>query len=574
MADMRTRLQRAAAEAESPEDRAWAASRFRELYGESHDAPVERFDMRTGQAPALDPLDAAIKRRAAQQPKPQGGAETAMRGFFQGASGMHGDELAGSSGAYGVGGFGLPGLSLSGVRDAAIERERAGDPTGTRTYDEVRNANRAADAQGAAENPAAYYPPMILGALAMPGPKGAPKGAGLGTRLAANTGAGVVTGLATGVGASDKEDPGDIAEDALASGALSGGLSFLGTAAGAPFKYLYDKLGKSAPTRIANEAAEGATQKTTATARSQLFKAKEGLADEVIEGPQGDTVRSALRGPAADAPAKLKPRLDDLSTQRDAAYTAFEEAGKGTLDPGAYRAALVAAAKAERKPSMRKGFQKLVAEYDEWADSLAADGSPLTLRDVREFTTDIQGLAASAIGSVNEKAATRIKDRMAAVATKSMDDLLEASAAGDEGLQAAAQSLREANKGMSPLLTAKTALKQRAKKEASEGQGFRTLGKQVSMAATPAALGAVTAEEGDKLENAALYGGGALALQRALPALGGLMDRGITGASIFAARHPNSRIPEIAGRATRPFVPPLSLNIMDALMQRRREQEK
>lgn len=571
-----------AAEAEG-DDKTWAINQLRQEFGEEFDAgPTPRFDMRTNSVPSFDPMDAAIKRRAAQGPpstllqaaqSPR--VEAGLRGFAQGASGMYSDEMAGSSGAYGVGGFGLPGLSLSGVRDAAIARERAGDPTGTKTYEAVRNEERGSNATVAEANPEAYYPFMVGGAMMMPGPKGAPKGSGFGTRLGASAGGGFVTGTATGIGASDKEDPGEIAQDALASGALAGTMGAAGTTLAAPFGAAWRRLGRSAPQRIANEAAEGPTQMTTATARKQLKSAQEGLAEEVISGPRGAEVRAALKGPAKDAPAKMQPRLDELGQQREAAYTAFEEAGKGALDPNAYRAGLEAAAKSARKPSERKALQKLVGMYDEWADDLTADGSPLTLRDVRDFTTDIQGLAKEAIGSINEHTASRLKNKMAAVASKQMDDMLSAAAEGDEVLQGAAASLRESNKGTAPLLTAKTALKRRAEKEASEGSGFRRLTRQGAIPTLMAGVGAGAADEDEsKVENALKYAGAGYALSKGLPYLGGKLDDLITSGAIYAARNPNSAIPGVLASGTRPFVPPLSLDIMDALMKRREQERK
>lgn len=558
------------------EDKAWAVSQYRQEFGEDPytGAGPRRDQFVPSQNPALDPMDAAIKRRAAQQSQAAQGpglGESAALGMGQGVVGM-GDEMAGSSAAYGVGGFGLPGMSLGNVRSAAIERELGGDPTGTKTYEGVRNETRGRTAQAAEDHPGAYYPAMVGTALALPGPTAA-KGAGFGTRLATSVAGGAATSGVAGIGQSDAEDPMEMVKDAGTSALVGGTIAGLGTTVAAPFKWAYDKLGKSAPTRIANEAAEGATQQTTATARKHLANAKEGLAKEVIEGPRGDEVRAALRGPAADAPAKLRPRLDELGGQREEAYAAFEQAGKGNLDPAAYRAGLEAAAKAERKPSKRKSLQKMVEMYDDWAGDLTADGAPLSLRDVRDFTTDIQSLSASAIGSYNEHASARLKDQMAAVATRTMDEMLDAAAAGDKSLEAAAKSLRESNKGMSPLLTAQKALKQRANKEASEGSGFRRMGKQAPIPIISGALGAATSEDGDRLENMAMYGAGGLALQKGLPMLGGLMDRGITAAAIGAARHPNSPLPEMAGRAVKPFVPPLSLSLYQALMNRRRQQE-
>jgi hypothetical protein len=571
MADMRTRLQRAATEAESPEDRAWAASRFKELYGEPHDAPVERFDMRTGQRQSLDPLDAAINRRSQQQDEGPDAVESGVIGAGQGVFGL-GDEIGAAGHTYGFNPAMVSGGGMFAMGDAALRNRAAGDPTGTKTYRSTVDQARGDVASAAENHPAAYYPAMLGTALLAPGPKGAPKGAGLGERLARNTAAGVASGTATGIGQSDKEDPGGIAEDALASGALGGGLGLLGTAIGAPFKYLYDKLGSSAGKRIANEAAEGATQKTTPTARAHLEKASKGLAEEVVSGPRGDEVRSALKGPAAEAPTKLKPRMDDLKAQRGAGYDAFKQAGRGDVDVDGYLARLKAKADEADEAGDTELYQAINHFMGEVSDAYQRRGS-MGLERLRKMTTKTQKAAASAVGGLNLHAPAELKDRISAVATEAMDDTLSIAASGDEALEAAAASIREANRGMSPLLTAKKALKQRARKEASEGQGFRTLGKQVGMAATPAALGAVTAEEGDKLESAALYGGGALALQRALPALGGLMDRGITGAAIYAARHPNSQLPAMAGRAVRPFVPPLSLSLLEAF-QRRREQEK
>ena len=580
-ADRRARLQRMAAEAEG-EDKAWAEAQLHQEFGETV-TPTPRFDMRSGQRPSLDPLDAAIQRRAAEQ-EARAGQESglgmaAVRGGAQGLTGGFADEMAGSSGAYGVGGFGLPGLSLGGVRRAAIEREQAGDPTGTKTYDATRDESRQADAQAASDHPWGYYPGMIGGAILSPirGPNVGPATAAPGVlnamgRVGAAGVRGGVEGAAFGVGQSESEDPMDILRDAGTSAGLGGALGVAGQTVAEGVKGVGGAIAKNLKKRVVNEFAEGLESKTTPTQQKHLDRAQEDIYREVSTGPDAKAVRGTVYKGAAEGREVLKPIVDKVGAANKENYAAFVKAGRGKVDIADYMQRLAAKADEADQVGDTELFEAINSHIDEVDKAYQRTGD-MVLTRLRGMTTKVQKHAASAVGGLNTHAAAELEGRLMATATEAMDDTLGIAAAGDPALEAAAQSIRTNNRRIYALRTVDKGLQLREHKEAAGAGALVNIARAAGTPGAAAGAGYVISEDDDKIQNALMAGGIGLGAKGLVP-LAKLAQRGITSAGI-KTQLPGYGGPSAStvGRAVRPFVPPLSLNLLDAYRRRREQQE-
>jgi hypothetical protein len=551
------------------------------------EGPSPRFDMRTGQIPSLDPLDAAIKRRAAQQAESPGIVEAGLRGGAQGLTGGFFDEMVGSSGAYGVGGFGLPGMSLGGVRDAAIERERAGDPSGRGggpsltglvtgeqrpgIYDSIRDESRGRDAQAAQEHPLAYYPGMIGGAIMSP-IKGPSMGSSIPGRLAGAAVRGFAEGAVFGAGQSESDDAMGVLRDTGASAGLGGAMGLAGQVVSEGVKGAGNLITKNLKKRVVNEFAEGLESKTTPTQQKHLDRAQEDIYREVSTGPDAKAVRGTVYKGAAEGREVLKPIIDEVGTANKENYAQFVKAGRGKVDIADYMQRLAAKADEADQAGDTELFEAINSHIDEVDKAYQRTGD-MALTRLRGMTTKVQKHAASAVGGLNTHAAAELEGRLMATATEAMDDTLGIAAAGDPALEAAAQSIRSNNRRIYALKTVDKGLQLREHKEAA-GPGF--LVQTARAAGTPGAAagaGYVLSEDEDKIGNALMAGGIGLGAKGLVP-LAKLAQRGITSAGI-KTQLPGYGGPSAStvGRAVRPFVPPLSLSLLDAY-QRRREQEK
>jgi hypothetical protein len=580
-----------AREAEDPEDRAWAQAEYAKTVGKplepAHSSPgpwreglqAHPTPMRT----AVNPLDAALSARAAErgggtardaalrqlrEPRPDPTMEQdtiTSRGKAIGLGAAQGGtmgQLANIFESTGKPAAGAESLMEAlfageGLREGRQVAEELGRTAGDNARREIAKAE--------AERPGDFLTGSVAGGLATApvSPSaafGSVKGvAGVAGRALGSSIEGGMYALGSG-------------QDPRLGAAVGAGGSVIGSALGAPFRYVRRKLAESAPQRVINEAAEGTgNAAATATARKHLAAAEEGIAREVISGPQGNAVRGALKGDAKAGMGKLEEVVGPLTAANDEAYAAFEKAGRGTVDVNLVLGGLekqaqeaIAAGKSQTAKGIR-AYAKQVA-----ADA-AESGGKLGLKQLRGLTSEAQEIAKSAVGGLNEHASAKRLSRVSAAASKVNDAVLDVAAEGDDALKAAAQSIRANNARISPLLTGKKALKARDYKERT-GSALRQAGKA---AATPASLGVVSAVAGDdedRAENFLMGAAGGAALSRGIPALANRLDSGITSMAIRAARNPNPLLLSPgAGAAVGRAGAPLNLNILDALMARRQE---
>lgn len=276
----------------------------------------------------------------------------------------------------------------------------------------------------------------------------------------------------------------------------------------------------------------------TATANKKLDKADDAIASEVLDGPDKKVVREAYLGKAKPGREKLAKVINDVDSQNEKLYAEFTKAGRQIVDHNAYRSALDKAATAANRagsPMDTALLDQLISRFDTMVER--NKGTPVTLAQLRGWTTEVQGLAASAIGGMNEHTTAALKSRAARLVTEHMYDVMEKAAKGDPALQKAARQIAVNNKRLHGLLTIDEALARRQPKE----QVSKTVGQRAAEAATTAALGAgAGALVGD--ENAgstALAGGiiGATVGSRGQVAanVGRRLQRGLTKRAIQSA---------------------------------------
>jgi hypothetical protein len=555
------------------------------------EGPSPRFDMRTGQAPSLDPLDAAIKRRAAGREK-TGIGETALLHGAQGGSFGLSDELTGAAvaaldagpalAATGYGPMGLLGRGLQGVRRAfdpndSVPAQAPGD-----AYRAGRDSAREDLDQTAEDHAGVALAAQIGGSLMNPiklpvkGPATAAKGfmPALGRMGVAGL-QGAAQGGAQALGTSRADltrgEFIDAARDTGAGMALGGGVGVAGQGVIEGARGVGGAIAKNLKKRVVNEFAEGLESKTTPTQQQHLNRAQDDIYAEVSTGPDAKAVRGTVYKGAAEGREILKPIVDKVGAANKENYAAFTKAGRDQVDTADYMMRLASKADEADQAGDTELFEAINGLIDD-VDKANARG-PLTLTRLRGMTTKVQKHAASAVGGLNTHAAAELEGRLMATATEAMDDSLGIAAQGVPELEAAAQSIRANNRRIYALKTVDKGLKLR---EYKEGNAPGLLVRGAKAAATPGALAAGAAIAGDdesRLENA-LYGAAAGAGVRGLVPLAKLAQRGITSAGI-KTQLPGYGGPtaEGVGRAIRPFVPPLSLSILQAY-QRRREQEK
>ncbi len=377
------------------------------------------------------------------------------------------------------------------------------------------------------------------------------KGGGI-VRSAVRAGA---DAAAYGAGASDADlTNGEVLKfggDVAKAGAVGLGAGAAGAGAAKVGTYLLGGKVDRLKQRVLNEFAEGET-KTTPTQRKHLDKAGNAILEEVVQGPDAKAVRSAAAGPAAKGREKLAPIVDRVGSKIDDGYEAFDKAGRATVDSAEYADRLAKALNATKSLAEKRGIEKLITDFGELVER--NQGAPLSLREVRAFTTEIQGYAASAIGGLNDHAAAKLKRRLSAVATDAMDDMLDRAAAGDKKLTAAAEQIRENNRRMHALLTVDKVLKLREAAEGSQRSAFARAadkGRDAVVGAGTAGLVSLAVDPENAIRNAGL-GLGIGAVARSLPAVARAIDRGVTTRAIEATQRGTadvrSRLAEKLGR--------------------------
>lgn len=395
--------------------------------------------------------------------------------------------------------------------------------------------------QARKDQPAAAYGAEIGAALLNPvklGPGAGGATAKMGERILRAGGRAATEGALYAGGASTADvGSGQLLKDIAKGGATGGVVGLAGGAAGEVARKIGSGNVERLEKRILNEAAEGdpGSRPANLTNRRKLEKAETSIVKEVIHGPDAKAVREALQAPPAEAIEKLQPIIDKVGSSTDEGYKAFEAAGKGTVDTGDYAGRLYEKLKQAKTLPEKRGIEKLINDYQELVDR--NDGAPLSLRDVRAHTTSIQDVHESVLG-VTPTAAGKLKGKLSAAATEAMDDTLDAAAAGNPQLQAAAEKIRSNNERMSALLTLRRVKATQLGGEATGKSLLQRVGDRAGAAVGGGTLGAAYSFSQDPkhaARNIALgVTGGALA--RSLPAAARAIDRGMTTRAIEAAR--------------------------------------
>jgi hypothetical protein len=291
--------------------------------------------------------------------------------------------------------------------------------------------------------------------------------------------------------------------------------------------------------RVLNELAEGGPKSVTQKVRDKLAKAGRAILGEVIEGPDGDTVRKAMQQPKAETGRKiLKPIIDEVGGKLDEGYEALRAAGKD-IKPAAAAAYYNRIMKRAQDPGNSAAEAKAIEQLaDNWRDIVGRhQGAAVDLQRLRKFTTETQE-AASAVSS-DPSIRSRLALKLSAIASDAMDDMLTRASKGDAKLEAAAKLIRDNNQRMYGLLSVDGALASRVGGEASARSGVVRLAERVS---TPAAVlggaGALSlaVSDTDKAIERGAVGLGLVALARGLPALVRAAERGVTTRAINTVR--------------------------------------
>lgn len=450
-----------------------------------------------------------------EKPRTPTQIEAAARGVGQGVTFGFADELAGA------------GRSIKNW----FRTDR--DPEIIESYREGRDEYRAADKAAQDAHPLTFGAAEIGSGLLMP--LGAAKGAKAVWR-------GIKQGAAYGFGSSEADvTKGEVAravEDTVKGGALGGAVAAGGELVGKAVKKGAELVTGGLRRRILNEVAEG-TAATTPTARKWLNKAGEAIHDEVVHGPDGSKVRAAYKSGALEGQEKLKPIIEKVGAQNDAAYEAFEKAGKSEVSVAWYNKML----EKERIEAINNGqslFADGIRALQEKVYRNAEDAGRLTLTQLRGLTTEAQGIASGVVNSLTPNERSKVLRQVAAVATESMNKALQKQAGKSAELAKAAEEIGKRNRRMFALLTMDDALKLRAHKEAT-GKGL--LLRAAERVSNPATLGAVAGgasalESGDaeKIAKRALIGAAAMSAGKAIPGAVRVGDHLLTSAAIRSAQ--------------------------------------
>lgn len=447
-------------------------------------------------------------------------------------------------------------------------------------YKEGRDEIRRVDAKAADEHAGAYYGTNVVASLAMPGAAG--KAVSKLGKLGVAAGEAALTGLGNSTADLTKGDVGGAALDTAVGGALGAAAHGVGALVGKAFKPgkeagevvpgALERHGQeSLPRKILNEVAEGEGDiKTTPTARKHLDKAEKNIVKEVTTGPEAEMVRDAYRGPAGAGRKKLAPVIDRVGKEIDSGYSEIENAGKHVVDSDALVSDLTekaAEALKKGKPQQVKAL-KLMAQ--ELAEMGAESGGKLDIRQVRGFTSEIQGRAASSLGGLNEHEGAKLKNMLSAVISERMSDILDKAVKGDAKLEEVASNIRKANGRYNALKTIDTALAQRQYKESS---GVGALVKVAKALAAPGVGGVVGAaasgnddEVGSRLQNAAIGAVGAKALPYlARKATGAILTKEIAASNLAKAIRSGDKVAEALLEAKAAGVPEKLVRMLQGL---------
>lgn len=336
--------------------------------------------------------------------------------------------------------------------------------------------------------------------------------------------------------------PGEAGRDAVTGAAAGGLIGAPLAAAGEVGRKIVGRRLDKLKQNILNEVAEAGGNRPSPTTRKRLSSADDNILNEVVHGPDADAVRSAYMGGAEKGRVKLGEILDGLGEQKDAAYQAFEQAGRGAVDVNGY----LGRVEAMRKAAVMAGDTRKAKAIKAFADDVAAtaaESGGLALPQLRQMTTQAQGHASSVLGSLHEHANAKVARQMEQAVTEAMDDTLSLAAAGVPELQEAAQQIRAANQRFNALLSIDDAMKQRAFKEGSKQTGLMAFAKDAKQVGSGGAVIGGVAAGG---AGAAAGIAGEALIKHGIPAAARAIDKGLTSAAIRQARGGGAGIPSAA----------------------------
>lgn len=406
-------------------------------------------------------------------------------------------------------------------------------------YEESRADFLADEEESASKNRPANIAGQLLGgvvptlALAPVGAAAAraAQGAGTAARVGAKLAQPALEGALAGAGNTREDDAGEMVSNAALGAGVAGAIGGTASAVGAGLKKAGGAVRDRLKKNIVNEVAEGANHATTNTKRMHLEGADENIANEIIDGPDADFVRSAYLKNARAGREAIGTVADKVGAENKAAYEAFDKAGRSKIDMEAYQAGL-GARQQQLLEAGKDTEAKAVEAFQKEVLALADATGGMDLTQLRGKTTNVQKAAASVLGGLNEHARADVAKTLERVATEAMEDTLTQHAAGNPALEQAAATIRANNKRFNALLSIDSALKPIEQKEAS-GKGM--LVRAAKTLAAPAGLAGVAAMSSgdeDQLSRMGLYAAMGLAL---VPAARGI-QRGITTAGIKLAR--------------------------------------
>lgn len=404
------------------------------------------------QAPDLDAVLAKYR--------PQTGViESAVRGVAQGATLGFADELTGAI-------------------------EAAFTP---KTYEEARDESRAAYDTARADNPVAFGAGEVGGGLAtmfVPGlgVARAAKGATAAAKLAGSVGRAAAGGIASGAGYSDAKDVEGVARDAAVGGLVSGGVAGALGLVGRGIGKVAGKYADAAPERFEKHLAEDISEGATSASRKRLAQLRPGMLSDVIG--DDEALRRSFTSPV-DALGAVKERVDELVSKPRPIYEQVDQAvGKAKLGD-VLKTMDDEIAKAAADPGADTWASLLRQKRDSFANAAraAAGGAKkgenvdVDTHFLRRWATNVGKEADKSLGSLGETERFALKDRMAGLSKRILDERLDDAVAKDASLAPVIENLREVNKKLATYAKVEEVLESR---ELRERIGAKTLAKYVN----------------------------------------------------------------------------------------------
>lgn len=325
--DIKLKLQRAAAGAVDPEDRAWAAAKYQEMYGT---APAKEGVPEMLKRPSMDPMDAAMQRR--EQGSGVGDmlvnavSAAPMMGFLRGRKlpslGMgFGQSVTQNSLDELGGGVGAAASVITGNLPGLRPKDSEGQPVAFSTppegvgsiYRQGRDKIREYDRQAMDEDPTGYLEGSLMG-LAVPTPF---RGASAPGRIAAATAQG---GMASLMGSDADLTQGQY--DQALSDTTQGMKTSAGIATGAEaLRGVTRMMPMVRKFAEAKDAGRIPAAKALPKGQEGITRASEQARDTILARKgdiekQGSAAYGAVVEPAKKMPAKTQPIRDKLQEIR------------------------------------------------------------------------------------------------------------------------------------------------------------------------------------------------------------------------------------------------------------------